>query len=260
MLIQVNDLWSWHEVCIGYYSLVFIGEFAMKFVFAVTALAMGAVAVPAVATPNLIVNGSFETGNFTGFTYSVNGVTNPTSMTGALANPAVVITYNSNAGGYGGGGAYGELIPVDNAVSVDPDGAGSRAAYFVDDFAKNEAISQLTALNPGNYEIGFDVYLPQNGANNPVNASINGSISGVATILVPGYYQTAFTYNSNGYPAKDFVIDKVYVTSTNKSATYTIPATPTAPLPEPATWSLMLVGLVIVGALMRRRSPKAIAA
>ena len=253
----------------------------MKFVFAVTALAMGAVAVPAVAATNLIVNGSFETGNFTGFTYSVNGVTNPTSMTGALANPAVVITYNSNAGGYGGGGAYGELIPVDNAVSVDPDGAGSRAAYFVDDFAKNEAISQLTALNPGNYEIGFDVYLPHNGANNPVNASINGSIigvnvanlvasqvgaaqwyniSGVATILVPGYYQTAFTYNSNGYPAKDFVIDKVYVTSTNKTATYTIPATPTAPLPEPATWSLMLVGFVMVGASMRRRSPKAVAA
>ena len=244
----------------------------MKIVYAFAVIAASTAVVPATAATNLIVNGSFETGDFTGFTHT---------NAGGLANPAVVLNYNSAAGYGQGGGAYGEAVPVDNAVSPSPDAAGIHGAYFVDDHAVNEAITQLTALHPGNYEIGFDVYLPQNGANNPVDASINGSIigvnvanlvasqvgathwfniSGVASVSVSGLYLTAFTYNSNGTPAKDFVIDKVYVVSTTKPATYTIPPTPTAAIPEPAMWGLMIAGFVMVGSSMRRRNGKVVAA
>lgn len=236
---------------------------ANKVLIAAAAAAFASTSVS--ATTNLIVNGSFETGDFTGFTH-INA--------GSLANPAVVLDYGST-GGYGsGGGAYGEAVPADDSVSASPDVAGAHAAYFVDDFAVGEAITQLTALHPGNYEIGFSVYLPRNGANNPVDASFNGSIigvdvanlvasqvgatqwyniSGVASVTASGYYLTAFTYNSNGYPAKDFVIDRVYVVASNKIATYTIPPTPTAAIPEPATWAMMFAGFGLIGASMRRR-------
>ena len=232
-----------------------------------------AAASPAVAVTNLIVNGSFETGDFTGFTH-VN--------TAGLKYPAVVLDYNKAAKyAVHGGGAFGEAVPVDNAVSPSPDVAGLHAAYFVDDKATNEAITQLTALHPGNYKIGFDVYLPANGQGNRFDASLAAQIigvdvagltassiagthwfnfSGVAHIAKSGYYLTSFTYNSRGKPAKDFVVDKVFVAATKDKATVTIPPTPTATIPEPATWGLMIAGFVLVGVSFRRRARNVVAA
>lgn len=244
----------------------------MKFAFALAAIAATAAAVPATAVTNLIVNGSFETGDFSGFIH-----TNLPSGT-----PAVVLDYG-NAAGYGqGGGAYGEAVPVDNATgSLSPDAAGVHGAYFVADNAVNETISQLTILHPGNYEVGFDAYLPANGFANTFDATFTGQIigitvasftasqvgatnwyhfSGVAGVSVAGKYLTSFVYNSFGNPAKDFVIDRVYAIATTAPSTVVIPATPTAAIPEPATWGLMIAGFVMVGASMRRRSGKVVAA
>jgi hypothetical protein len=245
----------------------------MKPILIMAAVAATVAGGPVTAATNLIVNGSFETGDFAGFVHS----------NAPSAYQAVVLDYGStNSYQTSGGGAFGEAVPVDNATgSLSPDAAGAHGAYFVADNSVNEAISQLTALHPGNYEIGFDAYLPQNGANNPFNATINGSIigvnvanltaseigathwfniSGVASVSLAGRYLTAFTYNSNGSPAKDFVIDKVYVVATEKTATFTIPPTPTAAIPEPATWGLMIAGFVMVGASMRRRTQNAVSA
>ncbi len=211
---------------------------------------------------NLITNGSFENG-FTGFTH-VNSA--------GLSNPAIVITYGSTAS-YAGGGAYGEAITPDSAASADPDAVGTHAAYFVDDSANGEALQQLTLLQPGNYEIGFSAYLPQNGFNNAKDATFSGSIigvtlanfrlstgtaktwlnyNGVAQVVTAGYYRTSFDFTSNGAYAKDVVIDQVYVVPTERTASVVL-GPPTVAVPEPATWALLLAGFAMVGVAARRR-------
>ena len=241
------------------------------------ALLAGAALFSAASTQaaNLINNGSFETGDFTGWTL-LNSA--------GLSSPAVVIAYGQSSN-YPTG-AYGEAVPADNAATPapfagSPDGAGNYAAYFSDDAANNESLQQLTYLAPGNYEIGFDAYLTQNGYNNPNNAQFSGSIIGtqvtaftasnqtpqtwlhfgaVAKITQQGYYNTNFSFSSFGNPAKDVVIDRIYAISTNLPSTVTIPPNPTAPAPEPASWALMLVGFGGLGATMRGRRRSTLAA
>ncbi|HEY0647748.1 PEPxxWA-CTERM sorting domain-containing protein [Phenylobacterium sp.] len=196
---------------------------------------------------NLLANGSFETGDFTGWSYA--GVT----PSGA---PAVVIPYNSPAG-YPGG-AFGEPIPPDDSASASPDAVGDFAAYFVADGA-NEVLSQTVFLDAGLYTIGFSVYVPFNGFNNSGDASFTGTVAGVnlanfnvdgstpgewvhfagvANIAVAGNYDTSFIYNSGPAPAGDFVVDRAYIVAGNA-------------IPEPGTWALMLLGFGGAGAALR---------
>lgn len=234
----------------------------MKSIYlAAAVLALGST-VPAAAVTNLIINGSFETGDFAGFQH----LNLPTQD-----GPAVVIAYNQ-AGGYPTG-AFGEAVPTANTATNSPDAAGNYGAYFSSDHATNETLQQLTYLGVGNYEIGFSAYLTHNGYNNPVDASFSGEIigtpvtsfnasqetagvwkvySGVAQVTRAGYYNTQFVFNSNGYPAKDVVFDQVYATATNKAATVVIPATPTA-VPEPEMWAMLVVGFGLTGFAVRRR-------
>src|SRR5687768_7678042 len=115
----------------------------------IAALAAGtAFAGQASAAVNLLTNGSFETGDFSGWTYA--GVT-PSGF------PAVIINYNA-ASPYPIG-AFGEAVPPDDTASPSPDPVGDRAAYFVADGA-TESLSQSVFLDVGQYTIGFSVYVP----------------------------------------------------------------------------------------------------
>ena len=118
-------------------------------------------------------------------------------------------------------------------------------------------------LNPGVYSIGFSVYIPFNGQGNPNDAGFTGSVAGqtlasfnigsnpagnwmhyygVANILSAGTYTTAFTFSTGGYPAKDIVIDRVYLVKGDVGI-----------VPEPATWAMMIVGFASVGGALRSR-------
>ena len=205
-----------------------------------------------IANANLLVNGSFESGDFTGWTY-----------TGTVGdnNPAVVIPYNSSAS-YPLG-AYNEPIPP-NPGGFGP--AGNFAAYFVSDLA-TESLSQTIHLGVGVYSIGFSAYLPQNGFNNQFDAVFSGSVIGttlVATnvsantpmqwydfvstvnIAVEDDYTTTFTFLTNGRPAKDIVVDQAFVVA--------------GAVPEPSTWAMMILGFVGLGFLGYRKSAKSNAA
>jgi hypothetical protein len=222
----------------------------MRLLGAMACVAGLAFAGQATAAVNLLTNGSFETGDFSGWTYA--GVT----PSGA---PAVIIPYNSNAS-YPGG-AFGEPIPPDNTASGSPDAVGDKAAYFVADGA-TESLSQSVFLDVGVYTIGFSVYVPFNGFNNSGNATFNGSVAGVnlanftvdastpgvwvhfaglANIAVAGNYDTAFTYNSGPAPAGDFVVDRAYIVAGDV----------TGGIPEPGTWALMILGFGGAGASLR---------
>jgi hypothetical protein len=209
-----------------------------------------AVAGQASAAVNLLANGSFETGDYTGWSYA--GVT-PGGF------PTAVISYNT-AAAYPNG-AFGEAVPPDNSASPSPDPVGDHAAYFVADGA-NEVLSQTVFLDAGLYTIGFSVYVPFNGFNNPGDASFTGTVAGVnlanfnvdgstpgtwvhfagvANIAVAGNYLTSFTYNSASGPAGDFVVDRAYIVAGDV----------TGGIPEPATWGLMLLGFGGAGSALR---------
>lgn len=205
---------------------------------------------------NLILNGSFETGDFTSW-----------SRTGTATDgfPATVLNYNS-ATPYPTG-AFGEAVPPDDVLSGSPDAVGDHAAYFVSDFA-DEVLSQTVHLTAGLYTIGFSAYLPFNGYANFFDGVFTGSVAaeplanfaissgtpgkwnhyaGLANIVVEGDYTTSFTYKTNGFPAKDVVIDRVYIVAGDR--------TNPGDVPEPSTWALMIIGFGSAGAMLRRRRP-----
>lgn len=213
-------------------------------------------AVPAAAV-NLVSNGSFESG-LAGWT--VGGVD-------TQGFPPVAIFYGP--GQAYPNGAYGEAVPADNAAgSLSPDAAGSRGLYFVSDFTVNQSVSQTVFLTPGNYQIGFSVYAPANGYGNVGEAFFSGTIAGVmladyavstgpvtnwqhfggnATIVAAGNYDVSFVFNTNRFPSKDVVVDRVYILSGGEGGPE-IPA-----VPEPATWAMLIAGFGLVGFAARRR-------
>jgi hypothetical protein len=217
---------------------------------------------PASAAVNLVSNGSFESG-LAGWT--IGGDAGAGKRGGGLA--PVAIFYGA-AQAYPNG-AFGEAVPVNNAFTNSPDLPGARAAYFVTDHATNQSLTQSVWLTAGTYQIGFSVYAPRNGYGNAVEAFFSGTIAGetlanyaVSTgpattwqtykgaknILSDGFYDVSFVFNTAGFPAKDVVIDQVYIIAGNPGG-----------VPEPATWAMMILGFGLVGAASRRRRTSVLA-
>jgi len=224
---------------------------------ALAAVALASLAATPALAGNQLVNGSFESG-LSGWT--IGGVSDD-------GYPPAAIPYCC-------GSAFGETVPPDNAVGNPGfDAVGDHGVYFVADLAHPQTLTQVVNLvNGTSYTFGFDVYLPQNGANNPNDATLSATIAdftfatfsastmpattwlhfssaGVAAITGPVDF--VFTYNSFGVPAKDFVVDRVYFAPT---------ADTKGGIPEPATWTMMIGGFGLAGAALRRRKLAAAAA
>jgi hypothetical protein len=205
---------------------------------------------------NLLANGSFEDG-FNSWTVTNIGATN---------SDAVVIEYGQ-ASNYPTG-AFGEAVPAVNApivlgafVNPNYDGIGTHGLYLSSDTG-TQTISQAVGIAAGNYTFGFDFYLPQNGVNNPNGASFQASIDGqvlgtfnAADFSAQQWYTFTgsadiansgtftFSFSANGFPAKDFVIDRVFLAPTSEQTG----------VPEAGTWAMMVVGFGAIGAATRRR-------
>lgn len=208
------------------------------------------------AATNLIANGSFEAG-LSGWTL------------GGSSDKYVPVAISYGAAKAYPIGAFGEAVLADDAVTLSPDAAGVSGAYFVSDRATNQSLDQQVFLKAGSYDIGFDVYAPLNGYRNKVDAQFSASIAGVrianyqvssqpatqwqsytgtAKIGTSGNYLTSFVFNTAGFPAKDVVIDRVFIIANKDDGGTIVPG-----VPEPEAWAMMLMGLAMVGSALRRR-------
>jgi len=236
--------------------LKFVWGFIMKKLVLASALA-ALVSAPAFATGNLLSNGSFENG-LSGWTFSDTISGSPQGHT-----DPVVIAYGQS-GNYPTG-AFGEAIPADNAAGNPGfDAVGTHGLYFSSDVG-TQTLSQSISLVAGHsYTFGFDFYLPANGAANANGATFTASIvgmpfatfnagsedattwnlaSGSHTFVASQSGDFTFSFSANGYPAKDFVIDRVFLASTAD----------VTGVPEAGTWAMMVVGFGAIGAASRRR-------
>jgi len=205
-------------------------------------LLTAALALPMLASAqNLLTNGSFESG-LTGWTVT---------ETPGTVYPVATIQYGILPG------AFGEIVPVDNAPTLSPDAAGSFGVYFVDDQTVQVLSQSFTVTTGGLYNIGFSIYVPTNGAANPGPAGFlaDFTVANTGTVSVqglpiaqwvggtgtfqfdPGVYTASFTFTTLGGFSADAVIDRVYV----------------AAVPEPGTYALFAAGLGIMGLVAARR-------
>jgi Carbohydrate binding domain/PEP-CTERM motif len=218
-------------------------EFKMSKLTATLAIAV-AIASAGLATgasAAIVNNGSFESG-LTGWTAVGGGTTPGIGIT-------VITTGGTNSTGYG-----------DNVANFD----GTHAAFFVDDNAGVESLSQGVNLVGGTkYTVSYALYATASGANNPFTFSLTSALGGnilatntssqvtvgswtdyMYTFTAPttSSYVLDFDFTSGKTPAKDVVLDGVSIA---------------AAVPEPATWAMMLLGFLGLGFLGYRKSSKA---
>jgi hypothetical protein len=184
-------------------------------------LAIGAVLVATMAlgtganAANLVTNGGFETGDLTGWL--------------AVDTSFAIYVVNS---------------PVQEGRN-----AAQIAGFFVDVGTDNEnSLSQVIATTAGqSYELSFWYYQDQSSPNG-LNVTWNGdSVYSATDEMVSGYQHITTAVVGGG---SDSLVFKAY---NDPAFTYLDNVSLSASVPEPGGWALMIGGLGVAGAMLRRR-------
>ena len=185
----------------------------MKASFILAGFAL-AFATPA-AAQELVTNGGFENGDFSGFTQTGN-----TGLTGVFSSPFVA--------------------------------SGAFAAYF-GPVGSTGGITQTLSTNAGqSYLISFDLRNLEGQTPNFYNVLFGGvslfSATDSAAFNYTNFSTTATAVGASTELAFNFQHNPSYFGLDNVSVTAVNGA-----VPEPATWAMMLMGFGAMGVLLRRR-------
>lgn len=227
--------------------------------------AIGLAATSASAAVNLVKDGDFTQGYQGEILSSGHSVHDWTySSKGKLNSQAVILKFGE-AKSYPNG-AFGEAIPAPGTALP----KHAKVLYFSTDTGSEKVSQSIDFHKTGEYLVSFEAYAPQNGLNNPEDATLDVDLgkhsiadidvktdfksagwetfSEVVDITKKGHEDLSFTFAGGGYPAADIAITDVSITSA------------VGGVPEPASWSLMILGVGGVGAMLRRRRTAVLAA
>jgi hypothetical protein len=185
-----------------------------------------ATAAPATAATNLVVNGSFETGDFTGWTVDT-GVIGLNVFADVLSEPPTDGLYHA---GFGSSTPLGilQFVPTQAGAtyrfSFDlANGATDVRTNFGALFEQNQLFLSETPATFGYTSFSFDV-----------------TVSSNSTSLI----------FAGANPNDFWLLDNVSVTYL--SGPTTPPPGGGNVVPEPATWAMLIAGFGLVGATLRR--------
>lgn len=178
------------------------------------------VAAPAMAA-NLVTNGSFETGNFSGWVQGGN--TGFTSVIPALTNVSI------------------PFVPTDGQFQAEFGPVGSVGT-----------LSQTIATVAGRrYAFSFDIGTVV-GSPNFYAASFDGVVlDSITNSLTMAYNRRTFTVDATGASSVisfAFRHDPSFYYLDNVTVSEVV-----AGVPEPTSWAMLIVGFGLTGATMRRR-------
>ena len=239
---------------------------------AMAIVAVASLAGTAQATPNLIVNGGFETTGPNGPNFEFDRDTTFPGWTSAGYNfgfaPGTADTTGSHTSQYGNLQLWGPGNGAANGLTASPTGGNFVAADGAYEVAPIQQI--LTGLVVGHdYIVDFDWAAAQqhgyDGATTEKwDVSLGGQTLSTNVFANPshgfsGWMHESFRFT---YDGANNVLSFLAVGTPNGEPPFSLldGVSMTAAVPEPATWGLMLVGFGFVGAAARRRSTNSVAA
>ncbi|HLZ85250.1 MAG TPA: PEPxxWA-CTERM sorting domain-containing protein [Caulobacteraceae bacterium] len=212
----------------------------MKLMALMTGAAAAMVLTAGVAQAgNQLVNPSFDTASGLGPT-SFSGLLN-----GGLSSAAAWNVYNNSMG----------LTTTDQVPSTDPFAGG--AATHITTAGPEDGVYQFVAANTVSF-VSVDVYVLSGtfelglGQNGYYSATATTSVHDQWVRLSAAYPPLPLV----GSPSPNLVGDEIFLYSTAGSGAdfYVDNAyAGSTPVPEPATWSMLIVGLGVVSEVLRRR-------
>ncbi|MBA4010251.1 MAG: hypothetical protein C0481_00155 [Phenylobacterium sp.] len=180
------------------------------------ALAPGA----ADAATNLVVNGGFEAGDYSGWT------------TNAVSYPQTIVSHTVQEGTY----------------------SAQMEGYS---FGPNTLSQVLATASGQSYALSF-WYNAQGNSANGFNVTWNGvSIFSVTDQVTTGFQQISAVVMGSG---SDALVFTAYNDRYNTFVDNVSVSTPLSPVPEPATWAMMIVGFGAAGAMIRTSRRRSVVA